>query len=110
MTEHASIKFVIAQKIAYLNNSTFKSRILRVCSSLTCPNTELRYGRRLKSASEDAALDRPDLREERLEDAGTGEDEAVEGGHASLLADDPGRVRRGDSKKRAVSSLDSEKD
>lgn len=76
----------------YLNNSPLKSRILSVCSGLTCPNTELRNGRRLKSASEDAALDLPDLREERLEDAGTGEDEAVEGGHASLLVDDPGRA------------------
>lgn len=76
-----------------LNKTHYKTRILVVCSGLTCPNTELRNGRRLKSASEDAALDLLDLREERLEDAGTGEDEAVEAGHASLLdEEDPGRA------------------
>lgn len=75
----------------------------------TCPKRELRIGRKFKSDwTEDAALDLPERREDLLEDAGTGEDDAVDGGHTSPLDVEFGRVcsrgARGESKKNAASS------
>lgn len=67
-------------------------------------------GRKLKSDSEDAALDLPERREDLLEDAGTGEDDAVDSAHISPLEDELGRVCSRESKKNAASSEPSVKD
>ena len=76
----------------------------------TCPKRELRIGRKLKSDSEDAALDLPEWREDLLEDAGTGEDDVVDSGHISPLEDELGRVCLRESKNNAASSEPSVKD